>query len=535
MLPQNVARPFWRIMVFILGVVAVEMAGVNAYGQPPDEVVTFEIAGFVVEGNTLLPMDDIEKVLLPYTGPQKTAEDVERARNALENIYHEAGFPTVLVNIPEQTVEEGVVELGVIESQIRKVRVVGNRYFTKESILGDLPSFRPGEILYIPKVEEELNKVNRNTDLEIFPLLSPGKELGTIDVELKVKDHLPVHGSLELNNRSTWDTTDLRLNAMVSYDNLWQREHSISAQYQTSPEDTEEVQAVAGSYVLPTPWNDEHILVLYGIWSDSDTAFGTGFQVIGKGKIFGTRYVLPLPPNESYAHNLTVGLDYKDFDEDLSFETEEALATPITYLPLSFSYSGSVPDGWGLSQFSAGLNMAFRGLVTDSREFEDKRYGARGNYLYATVGVERIQTIPAGMSLLVGVDGQVASQPLISNEQYTAGGIDSVRGYKENEEIGDDAIHGTAELSAPNLLGYLGLNDAFNLTPYVFYDAAALRIKEALPDQDDSTTIQGTGGGIRGFLFRFLEYEVDWAMALRDTDRTEAGDTRVHFKVKFQF
>jgi hemolysin activation/secretion protein len=531
---ENVARPFLKIVVLIIGVVALNAAGVRALAQPSEGVLTFEIAGFVVEGNTVLPMDDVEKVLLQYTGPQKTAEDVENARDALEKLYHQAGFPTVLVNIPEQTVEEGLIELQVIESRIRKVRVTGNRYFTMEKILEDLPSFSPGEILYIPKVEEELNKVNRNRDLEVSPLLIPGKELGTIDVDLKVEDRLPLHGSVELNNRSSWDTTDLRLNAMISYDNLWQKEHSISGQYQTSPQDMDEVKAIAASYVLPVPWNDEHVLALYGIWSDSDTAFGTGFNMIGSGMIFGARYVRPLSPNGSYAHNLTLGLDYKDFDEDLSFGEGEALVTPITYLPLSFTYSGSVPDGWGFTQFSAGLNMAFRGLVTDPREFEVKRYGATGNYVFGTAGVERIQKIPGGMSLLVAVDGQLASEPLISNEQYLAGGMESVRGYKEVEEAGDDAIHCTAELSAPNLLGFLGLSDAFNMTPYVFYDAASLRTQEALPGQDVSSTIQGTGAGVRGFLFNLLEYEVDWAIALEDTDRTEAGDSMVHFKVKFQ-
>ena len=506
-----------------------------AYGEPPEEV-TFEIRRIVVEGNTLLGDEQISKVVDEFIGPDKTALDVEKAREKLEGLYHKEGYPAVLVNIPEQTVDEGIIRLQVIESKIGEVRVTGNRYFTLENILKDLPSFRPGKILHIPSIQADLNKVNNNPDLNVSPILMAGREPGTTDVELKVKDQLPLHGSIELNNRSSHDTTDLRLNTVIGYHNLWQKEHSISLQYQTAPEKTEEVQVMAGSYMFPAPWSDENMLVLYAIWSDSETAFGEGFQVVGKGNIFGARYVIPLPAYKTYAHNITIGIDYKDFDETIGFQNEEGgTKTPVTYVPLSFSYSASLPDSTGFTQFSAGANMALRGMVTDRKEFEIKRYKARGNYLYLTAGVERTQKLPAGMGLFLKFDGQISDQPLISNEQYSAGGIESVRGYKESEELGDNAIHGTIELLAPDLAGIFHLPKKFSFTPYLFYDTADLRIKDPLPGEDRSITIDGTGVGVRGYVTRYIEYGLDWATALADTDRTEKGDSRICFKVKCEF
>lgn len=524
-----------RVGAYIYLLLTLAVSAICVADEPGTDDVTFEIKGFAVEGNTLLSTDQLKNVLIPFVGPKKTAQDVEKGRDALERLYHEAGYPTVLVNIPEQSVEQGVVRLQVVESKVRRVRVTGNRYFTMEKILNDLPSFAPGEILYIPRVQEELNQVNRSRDLKVSPLLIPGKELGTIDVELKVEDRLPLHGSLELNNRATHDTTDLRLNASVSYDNLWQKDHSVSLQYQTSPEKTKEVEALAFSYVLPSPLEHNHILALYAIRSDSETAFGSGFNVVGKGTIVGGRYVIPLPPKDRYGHNLTVGLDYKDFDEDLGMGTGEALYTPITYLPFSFSYSSSLPDATGVTQFSAGLNMAFRSLVTDQREFEIKRFKATGNYLYLTAGVERNQKLPFNLGLFVKLDGQIASQPLISNEQYVAGGMESVRGYKENEEAGDDAIHGTVELSGPDLGDLFKIRDFFTLTPYLFYDVAALRVQDPLPGEDGNATIQGTGAGVRGTIWKGFEYEAAWAIPLENSNRIDSGDWRTYFVVKYSF
>ena len=118
------------------------------------------------------------------------------------------------------------------------------------------------------------------------------------------------------------------------------------------------------------------------------------------------------------------------------------------------------------------------------------------------LALERRQKLPGGAGLGVKLDGQIADQPLISNEQYPAGGMESVRGYKESEEMGDSAFHGMIELSAPDLAPHFGLGERFQIIPYTFYDFAALWVKEPLPGQDAAMDLQGTGVGIRGHISR---------------------------------
>ncbi len=503
---------------------------------------SFEIGSFEVTGNTIFPADKLQGAVSPFTGKGKTAADVERARDALEKLYHDAGYPAVLVNIPEQTLKDGVVKLQVIESRIGKVKVTGNRYFTMEKVMRDLPSLAPGQILYLPKVQEEIGRLNRNQDFKVNPVMTPGNVFGTIDVELKVEDQLPLHGYLEINNRASPDTTELRLNAMVRYDNLWQKEHSLSLQYQTSPQSLKQVEVAGASYALPAPWDKDSQLAIYGIYSDSNTAFGEGFTVIGKGQIYGARYVIPLAGYKLYAHNITIGLDYKHFDnaEGFTTGTGQTTHTPISYLPLSFSYNASLPDEWGgVTQFSGGLNMSFRGLVSDENQFETKRYKATASYLYATAGIQRTQKLPLGMSLFAKVDGQVADQPLIDNEEYIAGGMTSVRGYLESEDTGDNAVHGTLEVSFPGPLTGSGsegwIMKQLQMSPFIFYDIAELITLDPLPGQPGSITLEGVGAGVRGTMTKSLEYELDWATALHSATYTKTGDERVYFKVRAIF
>jgi hemolysin activation/secretion protein len=498
--------------------------------------VTFPINAFVVVGNTLFSQERLAEILAPFGGPKRTADDVEQARVALETFYHEAGYPTVMVSIPQQEVEEGVVTLEVIEGTVGRVKVTGNRYYRAERVLSRVPSFAPGEILWVPRLQEELNKANSNPSLKITPAIAPGEEPGTVDVELQVEDSFPLHGHVELSNRFSPDTSELRLNGLISFDNLWQLDHSASFQYQTSPIDLEDVQVIATSYVMPTPWNEKHSIALYALWTDSSSAFGSGFNTVGSGTMVGMRYVLPLTPYRKYSHSLTMGADYKDFEDTLDFgSTAAADKTPVTYLPFSLAYNGSIPDPWGFTQFSAGVNGAFRGLVTNPDDFEEKRFRARGNYLYATAGVERIQKLPADWSLFLKADGQMSDQPLISNEQYAAGGMESVRGYLESEVLGDDAFHFTVELNAPDLARLLKLSEKLRAAPYAFYDQASLFLQDELPLQNDDVFINGAGAGLRGNVTKFFEYDLCWAVALSEADHTESGENRFYFRVKFKF
>ena len=117
-------------LIFVLFCLVCIRPGKSAEKQ----VVTFDINAFYIEGNTVLEKDVLTMQIKDFIGPGKTSSDVEAARDSLERFYHELGYPTVLVNIPEQTVSDGIVRFQVIESKIKRVWVEGNKYYTMAHI-----------------------------------------------------------------------------------------------------------------------------------------------------------------------------------------------------------------------------------------------------------------------------------------------------------------------------------------------------------------------------------------------------------------
>ena len=67
------------------------------------------------------------------------------------------------------------------------------------------------------------------------PELRQGVEPGTVDIDLNVEDKLPLHGSLELNNRYSANTTDSGSTDPLSYGNLFQKGHTRGAEFPDRP------------------------------------------------------------------------------------------------------------------------------------------------------------------------------------------------------------------------------------------------------------------------------------------------------------
>ena len=495
----------------------------------------FDIFEYVIEGNSLLSDLEIERVVSPYFGEQRSLGEVEAARAALERAYQDAGYSTVVVSIPEQQVDDGVIVLSVLEGKVERLRVKGAEYSLSSDVKARLPELAEGNVPYFPDVQRQLDALNRAADVKATPVLKAGRLPGTVDVTLNVDDQLPLHGSIELTNRSTAFTEPLRLSASVRYDNLWQARHSVNVTAQTSPQATDQVKVLAATYVMPLDAVGGS-LVGYVVRSNSSVpSFPTG--VLGNSRTLGLRYAMPLRSLADYTHSISVGADRKAVFQSLVVGGPGGLTTStpdITYTPLVATYNGMWLRQGGSTAIEATSTMGVRGFLGNNEDsFAAKRSGASADFFYVRGGVK--QTLNVSRWNLTGkVDVQAASGPLVPNEQYAAGGADTVRGYKESERLGDDAVRIALEARAPSWrLGPEGTD--LRLTILGFFEGARLRVRQPLFPQPGSYVIRGAGFGLRLSGPRGLSFDVDLARALVDAQVTKAGDHRLHARLAWEY
>ena len=497
-----------------------------AAGAPQTDQSTprFFIKKYRIEGGGhLLPRVEVEAAVYPYLGPYRTTGDVEQARGALEQAYRDKGYQTVTVQIPQQQVQGGVIELEVMQGEVGRLRVHGSRYFSIDQIKREAPSLQEGQSPNFSQVTHDLLVLNGLPDRRVTPTLRAGEIPGTVDVDLNVKDTLPLHGSLEINNRYSADTTPLRINGSVSYDNLWQLEHSIGFSFQVSPENPQDVKVFSGYYLARIPNVSWLSLMLQGTKQDSNVNTLGGIGVAGKGDVLGGRAIFTLPTQKDFYHSVSLGLDYKHFTQDESTPDVEASDqsssgnsfrfTPITYFPLSAAYSGTWLAKGYETDLNAAVNLALRGTGSDANDFQNSRFGASGDFIYFRGDLSHTRDFAEGFQLFVKGQGQASSEPLVPSEEFSGGGLGTVRGLLESEVLGDNALLGTIEMRSPSLGTFLGKSvDEWRF--YVFSDGGILAVDNPLPETPYAYHLLSVGGGTRIKLFGHLNGSLDIGVPL---------------------
>ncbi|PPT89189.1 secretion protein [Xanthomonas theicola] len=477
----------------------------------------FDVMAYQVVGNTQLSAAEIERAVYPFLGPQRSETDVEAARAALQALYAGKGLATVSVTIPEQNAGGGLVTLQVSEQRIGRLRVNGADYFSPDAVERGAPSLKEGTVPNFKDVQRDIVALNQLPDRRVTPDIKPGVGPNTLDVDLNVDDDLPLHGSLELNNRNSANTTDLRLNATLRYDNLWQRGHSLSVSAQTAPQRPSDAKVLSASYMArltDSPWS----LLAYAVRSDSDIAVISDFNVVGNGTLAGMRAIRALPARNGFFHSLSLGLDYKHFEESSNFDS-----SPIEYYPLNLAYNADWTGERRRSSFGATLTVNSGGLGLGANRcgnnhcnpsqpgsFDYKRYNARPNFAHLRLEGAHTRTLGRDFQLFGRAQTQLSAEPLISNEEMSLGGLDSVRGYHESQALGDYGVTAQLELRSPSYAEWFGASTQ-EARVRAFVDGGYVRIHQPLPEQTPSETLISVGVGATAQVFDHLNGSIDLA------------------------
>ena len=595
---------------------------------PAQPAPTFEVRSYLIVGNTVLPPEKFG-LLSNYTGRVEFAR-VREGLGKLQLLYRELGFSTISVTLPQQKLTNGIVRVKVVEGKLAKIKVEGNRHFSTNNILRALPSLDTNILLNTKWFQPELDRANANSDRQIYPVISPGLEPGTSDLTLKVKDRLPLHGHIEVNDKSTPGTPLLRLDSALQYNNLWQLNHQLGLEYNFSPQamkggdyspnflDQPMVSSYSGFYRIPldggrglqetyerlpvdfgydqvthqfrlppATGNPEVIIIASRSVSDQPVNFGpltTIFtnklanissqfaqRVLTFNDDLGARLTIPVRQFFGINASLTLGLDYKSYEArtystNLAYfslyapdqfgnpvlVTNRTLLLPsnnrtlLQYVPLSWGWSAFRPDKQGITSFSLNQNIFLAGPASARTNFQvvAGSLNAGGNYTTLNAGLTRRQNLPDDWSLLLRANGQWASAPLISNEQFALGGTSGVRGYKEGLHYGDTGWRVLFDVNAPPVnIGYFPTANGdvpANLRCSWFMDyGEAYRIDRSASYAEQVGGLSryqwGTGAGFFLTAGEHFDARLTLGWALLGNPENSAGSAQAYFSVGFQF
>ena len=516
------------------------LASAQVQEAPP--APRFDIQRFVVEGNTLLPARDVERIVAPFTGKSRDFGDVQRALEALEAAYVARGYSAVRVSIPEQDLVAGEVRLRVVEARLRNLRVEGNQFFNDENVRASLPRLKPGEPPNTKLIGENVQLVNENPVKQTRVVFEAADEPGKVDAVARVTDDKPARVNMFLDNTGTSQTGFYRAGIGYQNANLWNRDGVLTMQFITSPDQVDNVRVWGFGYHVPLYARNSSVDVFAGHSSVNAGTIQNLFSVAGAGTILGARWNLVLPHFGALEHKVIFGYDYRSFANNvLLLGTNGTLVPDLNIQPFSVGYNGR------LSQ--VGRDIAFYGTLSwnvpagsdgDQNAFNATRLGASSHYVIWRFGGSYSQVLGKDYLLRASLIGQYSRNLLVPGEQFGMGGVDSVRGFFEREVVNDIGHRASIELYGRDFGEKFGAD--WRARPVAFVDWA--RGSDNSPARNPANIDNGLssiGIGARLNRGKSLSLRLDWAVAVNGTNvpgangGRPAGKDRLHFALTYAF
>ncbi len=488
----------------------------------------FTITEFKVEGINPLTPQATDKLLQPYLGEHQGSKRLFEARSSLEKELIDKGFTFYRVILPAQQLNTSVITLRLVEFSIGRIEVEGNDFYTTENILNSMVGVEVGKAPDTITLSRSLSIANENPAKNTVLSLKAGVEPNEITAAFKVTDKNPILAYFQASNAGTDDTTASRLSIGFQHNNLFDKDHGLSLSYTTSPEDVSIVQQWGLSYRIPLY---QHGGVLHFLLSDSSVDAGTVVEnvlVKGKGSVTGVDYQRPLKKLSNYSHKVSLGVQQKQFDNNVTFGNT-ALGSDVMTQPATFTYKGVLTGLNNQTYFSIRYLSNIGGGSNNADDaYEASRTGALSNWSNIQLDINTTYRLEGSQLLMIRLNGQSSHDRLVSGEQFGVGGLATVRGYDERSVLGDSGYSASLEFRSQPFSQY-------GMRWVTFYDYGTVSIEQAQVGEQDSTSIDSFGLGLNLNYKQNLSLTVDIGQALKNQDAIKRGDNHLHTNLLYQF
>lgn len=496
--------------------------------KPVLPAMRVRINDFRFVGNTAIASSELDAVVGAYRGRELGNDDIEAIRVALTRYYIERGFINSGAVLPDQEIRAGVITFQIIEGRLSRIDVSGSRRLS-ESYIRERVALDAGPPVNVYAIRDRLYLLQqdpriRRLDAALLPGTRPGEAILRIDLDeapsrrawLTVNNYRPPSVGaetaevelLDYNLLGFGDTFDLRGNLTEGSDEL------------------------DLSYAIPLNARDTALQLRYA----------------------RTSSVVVEPPFDQLdveSRSQTIGLGlwhypYKTPQEEVGLGVTLEQRQSWSYLlgePFAFS-PGTPPDGrvrisvlrfaqsWlthnpqrvfaARSTFSVGVD-AFDPTLDPAGE-PDARYLA---WLGQLQWVERL--FARRDELVTRVDTQISDDPLLSLEQFSVGGAHSVRGYRENQLVGDNGLFASVEYRV-SLWSDMSRGHRVQLAGFFDWGRSWNRDRPT-PEPD---VLASVGAGLRATYYPWLDFEFYYGSRLKrvaelDEDLQDRG---IHFQLR---
>jgi hemolysin activation/secretion protein len=501
-------------------------------GKLPEAII---IKRFEVIGSTVFSPEELAKVLAPFTNKPISLTEVFQARTAITELYFKKGYITSGAYIPLQTMESGVVRIQVVEGTLEDIQVTGTRRLRRNYIRSRLnratePPLNRERLLEALQLLQ-LNPLIQNLSAE----LTAGTRQGASILQLKIQEAQTFSSQIVLDNRRSPSVGSFRRRLQVNEANLLGFGDSLSLAYTN----TDGSNAFDASYTFPLNSRNGTLSFYYGTTSSDIIEPGFNFLDIQSASRY-YELIFRQPVIQTPTQEFALGFIASRRESDIS----SRLFQPDIGLPPNELSPGADEEGrtrvsalrffqeWtsrnsreviaARSQFNIGLgalNATINSNPPDSRFFSWQGQA------------QWVRLLARDTLLLLRADIQMASRTLLPIEQIGLGGLDSVRGYRQDFLLTDNGAFASAEVQVP-VLRVPQINGVLQIIPFVDFGVGWNSSDRENPDPN---TLASVGLGLRWSQGDRFTARLDWGIPLISVDSRERTwqENGLYFSIQY--
>lgn len=522
-----------------------------ALDRPEYAGIKFTVKGAAFDGLARVPGLSLERAYADYVGrelPVSVLCDIRAEANA---ILRRDGY-LATVEIPEQTLADGIPDFKVVFGRLTSVRVRGKAGASEALVARYLEKLTDQDVFNINQAERYLLLADDLPGLDVRLSLRPaaGGQPGDLAGEVAV---LRQRASVDVNVQNLGSRAIGRFGGVLRgeiYDVTGLGDRTSVAVFSTL--DFEEQQTIqighdfrVGSEGLRlggqfTFSNTNPSTGLAGFNVDSETIFASGFASY------------PLIRTRAHSLYADAGFDYVDQDVTLNGIglTRDHVRMAYARLSGELTDRGSLQRNGGYSPFEPKWRLRYAAELRQGLDVFSASPDCRTNLIACIVGgvapPSRIEADPTPLllrlnaaveyrptplwTLALDTQAQITGDALPAFEELAAGSFSIGRGYDPGAVLGDRGVLSSFELR----YGSLSPNsaNAFAFQPYVFSDYAVVWNEDPSRRAANPDRLWSAGGGLRLAWGRGIQSDLLVAVPLETPDLAQTrGDVRFLFSI----
>jgi hemolysin activation/secretion protein len=451
----------------------------------PGQGPAITLSGFRFEGNTVVTDSEMRNALMPELGKPLRLAELNALGRKIRELYQERGY-LARVTLPEQDLADGILRMVIQESRLGAVVVEGieNTRVRSSVVAGTVGHGQEeGALLRMDQLQRAASIAANIPGVKTRVILRGGQAVGSTDLVVPVEPLPFLSGTVTVDNHGANSSGEVR--GLISLNMA--SPAGIGDQLGFVGLVSEGNRYAGFDYSVPVGYSGLRIggnasVLDYDLVGNFEDLDGLGDAIV-----IGTSLTYPVIREAKTSLLFSARLQHRSYYNELrGIETSDKSATALT-LGASFSKTDSMYMG-GRTFFSGRLIAGDLDLSGNAfNELQDSLDGeTAGSYQKFEFSVGRLQRVAEKTTLLMSLNGQLATKNLDSSETISLGGPNGVRAYPVLETTGDDGFSGTLELVQEVSNG---------LEVHAFYDAGSVTRRSTLRSGSDSSFIHGAGLG----------------------------------------